>query len=809
MPNTDTINATAPCQRERLEKFTTAAFLTQPKLLFTTAAKAERLRESTAEALFYFYSNQFDKITAQHIADATTLYEAAGKKAETFLKPPLVLTTTEAPSASGGAILRDNLQQLTAECRREDFASHLLAQAIAGSVSLISPFSGNSANCQESYELKIGITCLRFTDGSRSFFLLQEISSADGLFFPEENILITITSAASYKHAAFLVATLLDPFQKSVDYAQVTHLFAGVIASHHRPAHFYYEILPSLIEISRQTQISAALPGFITRRNQDFIDLGALFPTINNTVLDSKDIKALALTENKWFLCAGTSRHLRPHNHCFHLADRYLVSEAIKNPTPAAQDKAEAVAACYPLVWIGVEGQKRCWLEQVDGYAYILNRLAAQYPKLGVVIDGWTLPFSPSEKSLADVADDERVAAQLLTRLNPAIKHTLLVGEHSNTKLYLGDKVDFFICNFSTGSMHVSRMLGKPGFCHLSVALSEVSLRMAQQIHPNPHVYLLPRQHVHDKPDQHPAFSLNEIKKPKKLLLKSLKSWRARLGLSKIAPSPLKIGALSYSIDKQVFYDFIAQRLAKVLANRPPAHVRLFIEPSFTVASSIRSYLRMAAHGNLIFMFPVQQQIRQLADLADCHEDFLRQQLIYTSLGFGPQNPLDKATDYLVWLRHPRQRLKLHFAQLAKSQIGTAGTPDTASLLRKGFKGLDNLYTRMLSGQDAPFGQCTEAMLAVALQNLAEHFVFIGINEQTASSFDRLCALMDWDRTLFPEQLADTFHVQEAVFDDADAAFADELIKLDLRLYQAALRMAEKTNPSPLQPPSPSQPIKA
>ena len=50
---------------------------------------------------------------------------------------------------------------------------------------------------------------------------------------------------------------------------------------------------------------------------------------------------------------------------------------------------------------------------------------------------------------------------------------------------------------------------------------------------------------------------------------------------------------------------------------------------------------------------------------------------------------------------------------------------------------LDNLQTRMLSGRNPPFGECTEKMLIIAKRNL-ERFTLAGLTER----FDEVLALM-------------------------------------------------------------------
>jgi hypothetical protein len=113
-----------------------------------------------------------------------------------------------------------------------------------------------------------------------------------------------------------------------------------------------------------------------------------------------------------------------------------------------------------------------------------------------------------------------------------------------------------------------------------------------------------------------------------------------------------------------------------------------------------------------------------------------------------------------------------------------------ATILKAEHKSLDNYYTRLISGLDAPFGKCTETMLNTALGNMAQYFVFIGINEQQKLSFDRLCTLMDWDRSLFPDSLPNTQTIDTDAFSEEYLEQLDALCVFDYRLYKAALAMA-------------------
>jgi hypothetical protein len=140
-------------------------------------------------------------------------------------------------------------------------------------------------------------------------------------------------------------------------------------------------------------------------------------------------------------------------------------------------------------------------------------------------------------------------------------------------------------------------------------------------------------------------------------------------------------------------------------------------------------------------------------------------------------------------LGDPLKRLQSHTLQFVKNACHENKVTDVASVLKAGHKALDNYYTRLISGMDAPFGECTEQMLDTAIANLGKFFIFIGINERQAQSFDRLCILMDWDRSLFPEEIPNSYEINPSDFSEDNLQWMNDLIQFDLRLYNAALAL--------------------
>jgi hypothetical protein len=220
------------------------------------------------------------------------------------------------------------------------------------------------------------------------------------------------------------------------------------------------------------------------------------------------------------------------------------------------------------------------------------------------------------------------------------------------------------------------------------------------------------------------------------------------------------------------------------------------MEPSFSIHPTIRQYLKMASYGNILEVFPTLPFPKTLADLAGFPETYLKQQIIYGVFNFGSQQYLNLPSEFMIWLCNPWEQVQLHALQCSKNAASVNEPYDMATILNAKSKTLDNYYTRLISGLDVAFGECTEDMLETAISNLKKNFIFIGINEQQSRSIDRLCVLMDWDRSLFPYELPVKFTVDINAFSDADLTILQTLTEYDRRLYEAAVNLCEEMNPT-------------
>jgi hypothetical protein len=114
------------------------------------------------------------------------------------------------------------------------------------------------------------------------------------------------------------------------------------------------------------------------------------------------------------------------------------------------------------ILWIGITGQKRSWIEQVTGYSSIINQLYCYFPKMLVVVDGLTAVYGAHDV----VPEDVEVFNKIKARCEKGIDFISIIGRDYSYKISICDQVHFFISNAGTGSMIPLRLSQKSGVLH-------------------------------------------------------------------------------------------------------------------------------------------------------------------------------------------------------------------------------------------------------------------------------------------------------------------------------------------------------
>ena len=311
---------------------------------------------------------------------------------------------------------------------------------------------------------------LLIEEGGQRYLVFQGVSSSDAVLLPGLKLLLLVCHIDAGTVRTALTIVCRDPAWFTP--AQPAR-FGGYLVGHSRPYHCFYDNLLALQAVREAGELSPADP-LISKQGEAFVDLGqclGLEQPHQQLPADALNARcsqqqAYLLQLGFWFHTGAEEPQLRQ---LAAAVDAPLRQAALEHSQLQAIGALEPLQRCRPLLWIGVTGQKRRWIEQVEGTAALLNALQERYPDLGVVFDGWTPPLHSSDYHRQEARNDDRVIRQIIKRLRFPTKGRLgvVAGLPLLEKVRVGLAVDAFVANYTTGSLNVARICARPGVGHM------------------------------------------------------------------------------------------------------------------------------------------------------------------------------------------------------------------------------------------------------------------------------------------------------------------------------------------------------
>ncbi|GDZ95891.1 tetratricopeptide TPR_2 repeat protein [Planktothrix agardhii CCAP 1459/11A] len=153
------------------------------------------------------------------------------------------------------------------------------------------------------------------------------------------------------------------------------------------------------------------------------------------------------------------------------LIERIFISCYHKCSQEFLQKIEQAKQQCFPLLAFQIKARqsRRVWLSQVEGIANIINHLHAEYPKLGIVFDGWSITGTEDESSSCwSMIDAEQSIVEAIRELiHKDIPVYSAVGATTyETVVWWRDAVNLHISHAGSGLTYSSWIANKPGVIH-------------------------------------------------------------------------------------------------------------------------------------------------------------------------------------------------------------------------------------------------------------------------------------------------------------------------------------------------------
>ena len=188
------------------------------------------------------------------------------------------------------------------------------------------------------------------------------------------------------------------------------------------------------------------------------------------------------------------------------------------------------------ILWFGISGQKRIWVEQEDFLPALADKLTPWFDSFVFVVDGFTEYEDSNHKPLrgskaTPVSQDLEVMNSIHERLLPFpnVSVVNMVGKTYREKIKQCESVDFFIANAGAGQLVPHRFCKKPGILHSN--------------------------------EKHCVFPTGINNSTVKLVDKSLVSDVGNLFAKGTSAQNAGAGLISYSIDVQIIIHMLKQML--------------------------------------------------------------------------------------------------------------------------------------------------------------------------------------------------------------------------------------------------------
>jgi hypothetical protein len=303
------------------------------------------------------------------------------------------------------------------------------------SVSAFCPFGGKRVVSNQSFLANINVIFYRFESEQVFYVATAGIGSGfrkSALYFPENDLVITAGDSWGFQQADLLElkARMVCGAQACYDYLsdpdQKSRKSAVCLGFYHFAHHLWNE-LSGLHRLYRKHLLSSVDRFLVLREPLGPIE--QIFPEIPADRIERKDSTSdlfyEILTQGYFAVRVGDDYLARD------LASR-IAKISAANCSSGTLEKVKETSSKYrPLLWVGIRVGNRAWADQVHGLSNVIASLHEEFPALGVVFDGFSLPADRSAQ-----LSDEQGYSTILAQENEIVSS--IVGNLQRRQVQVG-----------------------------------------------------------------------------------------------------------------------------------------------------------------------------------------------------------------------------------------------------------------------------------------------------------------------------------------------------------------------------------
>jgi hypothetical protein len=376
------------------------------------------------------------------------------------------------------AYLLRNLAK-TIKRRYRDSRAFQLAAVRDGLIYAFCPFSGQIVTSSDSFLANLNTIFYRFQSSQVFYVAIASIGSGfpkSALYFPAHELIVTAGDPWGLQQLDLveLKARMVSNFNLCLRYLSKPEdkrrQIAVCIGFYHFAHHLWNE-LSGLHRLLRYRLLKKV--GAIIVMREPLGAIEQLFPEISATKIkrgtSADELFTELLVNNYFAVRLGDSfvpRSLQAR----------VYKAALDNCLTETLDKVGAARKTHsPLLWVGIRVDNRTWVDQAQGLARLLDSLHVDFPNLGVVFDGFSLPADRSDRrEYEDIIGQENAVVDEVVANMRSLRRLAIVniiGSSIVDAIVWANAIDFYVTPFGSLQHKVGWLANKPGLIHTNQTL--------------------------------------------------------------------------------------------------------------------------------------------------------------------------------------------------------------------------------------------------------------------------------------------------------------------------------------------------
>ena len=350
----------------------------------------------------------------------------------------------------------------------------------------VCPFTSKLVTSRHSLLANINVIFYRFETIHVFYVIIAGLDqfTKNAIYFPQQELVVTTGKSWTFEESDLneLQARMVCNFDSCYKYLsnnEISDKRVAVCIGFFHFAHHLWNELPGIGRLVRKGMIDS-IDKFLVLR-EPLGDIQKIFPEIPAGKIERKkttDAIFDDIVTNNYFV-------VRVGDYVITNDTVTRVYEVAKtNCRPETLAKVQhARRQHFPLLWIGIRVGSRTWVNQVDGLARLIYRLHTEFPGLGVVFDGFSLPADKSGESSDNEEYDDilrqenRVLNEIIERLKQHHREPpgifSIVGSSIYDANVWAHVIDVYVSPYGTLQHKVGWLAHKPGITHANTTVLE------------------------------------------------------------------------------------------------------------------------------------------------------------------------------------------------------------------------------------------------------------------------------------------------------------------------------------------------